>query len=237
LPPEGENEISSMTNEPKKGDAASFAPDLGTPEAPAAVATATAPEAADTVGQGMGDPSRFTPTLVEPVRLVTHKYWFGLFPGAPVEAIVLAGQSFAKFVKLRWENTDTGENGLDHGHRGIVVGVTLEFLEALCEVLPRKIVRWASAPGGAGDEVGKGTILPEELAMRKGRRGGVVTVRTQEMIAELRKNKLPCMEHVPMQGDEPLARYVFCVPAPGGQRAAGEVLPKPISETGIVFPD
>lgn len=227
-----------MTETKKTGDAESFTPDLGTKPATTA---ATPLELTQP-----GDASRFTPELVVPERSTYFPYWIGLLPSAPYEAITLVGQSFPKLVKRRIYDIDAS-NRLDSGHVGAIAFVNLDFLERLCEVLPRKVVRWSGGRGpsterGSGqilDGYGDGGPSMDTPPPPRGKKshGEVITIHTAEQIAALKSHGRCYSEYVPLATDEHLSTYLFCVPAPGGDRAPGERPPPPVSVTGIDFPD
>lgn len=235
----------------KKQQPESSTPDLGIPaaadpmvehvsDAEATASVAAAIEAAQ--GQGIGAPDRFTPEFAHVERTLTYPYFFGLYPDAPQTQVTLAGQCFTKFHR-RQELDDEGKWSLGSKLKGgPVTCVTLEFLERLCDVLPRRVVRWA-AGGMPADQAAGGHVLPQEQQQFAGRRGAIINVWTEEMIEAHRRSGYAAYTHVSMRGDEFLAQYAFCVPCPGGYPP--HVLPAPIAPregiaggkaTGIVFP-
>jgi len=164
-----------------------------------------------------------------------YYYWIGLMPDAPVEAIVLGGQSWPKINKVRRPNPDRSGTDVFMPVIGALTRLDGRCVQAIIDRLPWTVFRFRDDPG-VQEEPGTGKNIGD--VARQPQRGQVITVKTPEAIAELRKQNRPAPDYVKQAGDHPAARYMFAVLCPDqGNPARGEYYPEALEVTGLRFPD
>lgn len=164
-----------------------------------------------------------------------YYYWIGLMPDAPVEAIVLGGQSWPKINKVRRPNPDRSGDEVFMPVIGAITRLDARGVQAIVDRLPWTVVRLRNDPGQQ-EEPGTGKNIGD--VARQPSRGQIITVKTPEAMAELRRLNRPAPEYVEGPNDHPAARYLFAVLCPDQNNPArGEYYPDALEVTGLRFPD
>lgn len=175
-----------------------------------------------------------TPDLLPPPQERGAPYWLGVLPDAPFVWADCAGINFPK----------VNEKLIRKGMRterlpcaGAIVYLTAAQIELLAERLPRKVVRPIPPRKREPGEI-------PEIEARNQRPTGAITltIPTAEELVELRKSpqlRHRAREFVAREGDTPLARWIYCVPAGSDvePRPINARLPESIEQTGLVIAD
>lgn len=165
-----------------------------------------------------------------------YRYWVGVSPSCPVEGIDCAGINFPKV------NANLIPDPLRTGRKkrqpviGAIVWLDEDRIRKMREKLPRTILRFTSDAGEA-TEPGTGENIGD--VARRPRRGQLITIPTDEEIADRKKRGKPTRAYTPNPArDVPASRFMFavlCEDQENGER--GESYPDPLEVTGLVWPD
>ena len=214
-------------------------PDVGMPATPSTCANAAPPvppPAVDTHFAG----SSLVPDLAKAGKqagvLKQYRYWVGVSPSCPVESVTIAGINFPKMNERIIP--DPGRSG---GKRrvpvaGALVWLTEDKIKRLKERLPRTVVRFLNDKGqreepGTGENIGDNAVRP--------RRGHLITIPTDEEIAQRMKKGKPARAYLPdPTRDVPVARFLFAQLCPDQVNSErGSNYPDALERTGLDWPE
>lgn len=168
-------------------------------------------------------------------RVRQYRYWVGVTPSCPVEAIDLAGINFPKV------NENIVDDPLRTGEKrrvpviGSIVFLTEDKIRRMRERLPRTVIRFLDDKGqrdepGTGENVGDNHVRP--------RRGQLITIPSAEEIQARRAANRPAREYVEHPNDVPAARFMFAVLCEDQERGSrGDYYPDVLENTGLEWPD
>ncbi len=167
-----------------------------------------------------------------------NAYWMGVVPSCPVNQINVAGLNFSKLNEIFVDDPARTGNKLrvpviGELHRG----VTLDHIHALAAALPRLVLRFPKGKGsrdvaeepGAGENIG-------DVHVRT-RKGFLIRVPTEEMIAAAKEGGVHRPRYVRKPGDEPAADYMYFKLCDNQEEPhRGVVVPPSISVAGLEWP-
>jgi hypothetical protein len=158
-----------------------------------------------------------------------YRYWCGALKTCPREVAYVGGIDFPKITEKVTPNPADPSRTMRIPRAGTIQLLSLEQVERIRDKLPRMVAR-SYRP--------KRDVTSASHEGRESQRSGkIITIKTEEELAELRANKLPTPTYTPEKGDEPLAAHLFmvlCEDQENGQ--PGTAYPEPLSVTGIELP-
>lgn len=165
-----------------------------------------------------------------------YRYWVGITSSCPVEWIDLAGINFPKInEKIVPDPLRTGKKRRSPV-AGALVWLTEDKIRLMRERLPRTVIRFLDDKGvqeepGTGENIG-------DVAQRP-RRGQVITIPTEEDLADRRKRGKPARVYVPdPTRDVPASRFMFAHLCEDQDRPErGDHYPDTLETTGLEWPD
>ena len=169
-----------------------------------------------------------------------YKYWVGVFPACPVEALYCAGICFPKVTEkvLRGQRHRTGATERVPQVGGIVP-LTADKIRLLRERLPRLVVRF-NAPR-VRDEPMSGALLEDATDQERTkhkRPGRPIRIPTDEEMQQARANRLSVRPYVRGANDEPAARFMFAQLCEDQDNPKpGTIYPESLEATGLSWPD
>lgn len=158
-------------------------------------------------------------------------YWVGVLNDAPKGQIDVAGVDFPKMEEI----VSKGPDGKTQ--RAPVAGglrqLTKDKVEAICEALPRTIIRFYS---GAKEEAGTGQNMGDDYV--RPRSGQLITIPSEKQMTEMRENGKSWSPYSKHKNDEPAACYMYAQLCDDQQNPVrGSVLPDTLDKTGLSYPE
>jgi hypothetical protein len=158
-------------------------------------------------------------------------YWLGVDPiRCPCDQLTIGGECYSKYT----EQVTRERNGTKRiPQLGDLVKMTREKVEKMRASLPLTIIRpfkGAHEEEGAGENVGDPYIRIQA--------GKPITRRSQATLDEMRKAGRPGKAYRYEKGDQPVAKFLYCVPADldhKGKPIRGAQMPSMLSETDLVW--
>ena len=165
-----------------------------------------------------------------------YRYWVGVTPSCPVNGLDIAGLNFPKVNEQIVPDPNRTGQKKRRLVAGSIVWVTEDKIRLLRERLPRTVIRFTDDKGtheepGTGENIG-------DVAQRP-RRGHVITIPTDEELADRRRKGKPAHAYIPdPKRDVPAARFMFAQLCPNqDQPEQGEYYPDPLELTGLEWPE
>lgn len=160
------------------------------------------------------------------------RYWVGLLPSAPVEAMTICGVSFPKM------NEDLVSDPMRTSTKkripviGAITIISESLLLKIIDQIPRIVFRFQP---GQKEEIGTGQNIGDNH--QRPRRGTIVTIpRPDELIARAAMGR-SSQAYDQQSGDEPVAKYIFailCQDQEVGER--GDFYPSSLEASGFDLP-
>ena len=183
-------------------------------------------------------PEDLQPSVAVAKQARTWPYWIGLIGTTPIHHVHIAGLAFPKCIEpLMKANTMASRKGPPVP--GEVVELSLARLERIERKLKRKVFR----------------PTPNHLVELRNEFDQIVMTQPTDdtdpvplMVPGLKSIILPPDDMAAkdperykygkrMPGDVLQSEIVYCVPMPSGERPRDGVIPPPLSETGLVWPE
>lgn len=174
-------------------------------------------------------------TTYAPGTTREYVYWVGILPKSPVEGLTCAGISFPKMNERLIPDPSNPGQKRRIPVIGALVKLTREKLELMAARIPRTVVRFLDEED-VKDEPGTGENLGD--LHRRARRGHLITIPSDEDIADRRARGKATQAYVQREGDEPAARFMFamlCKNQTNPER--GEFYPDVLENTGLSWPE
>ncbi len=158
-------------------------------------------------------------------------YWVGLRPDALVQWLDCGGINFPKVV---WEKEMSGGAGAEMSpQKGALVKITEAQIELMRQKLPRMVIR----PKGGAREEAPGIKNVGKDPAEQPKWGQPIRIPTAQDIAEAKKEGRTIHRYNPQPGDFPAANCMYAVLCEDQENPArGAGIPRPLSETGLVWP-
>ena len=167
-------------------------------------------------------------------------YWVGVLPGCPTEWVNLCGINFPKTNAVLIESRGRKGRKEHLAVIGSLVQLDRHKIQMMRDRLPRTVIRFYTAGAPPLAPGAQDSHASQNLAdlSKQGRSGQLITIPTEEQIAECAKNGRPTQRYSPGPNDEPAARYMFahlCEDQIRGNRR--DTYPEPLETAGLEWPD
>lgn len=161
-----------------------------------------------------------------------YRYWVGVTPDCPTEAIYLAGICFPKLNEIVHVNKRTGRTERA-GVAGALVWIDERQMRRMISNLPRTVVRFTGEPSFEEFDPKTGQTIQD---LERPRRGHIITIPSRDEVEEAKKKNRLTREYTPRPGnDHPASKFMFAKLLEDGE-SRGQTYPDTLDITGLEWP-
>lgn len=157
-------------------------------------------------------------------------FWIGVTADCVCDNVDLGGENFPKLNEEIRVSGPAGEKV-----RIPVIGAVVQLTPAKLALMERALQRTVIRYHGGEEPNPRGAEDTKPKPRR--RTGQLVRIPSAAELKAASERGYPMKPYVAQRGDEPVAKYLFCIPCAGNEPVRGLNYPPPLLQTGLTWPE